>query len=127
MPPGAYWVVAGNPTNLLAIYPNLTTNNTFGPYSGTLANGGERLVLAAADYDVLGNGGHAVVEKLNVPVCDLAYGDGGKWGNWSDGLGSSLELIDPEADVHHSSNWADSDDTGDSQWTSLEFNGPLGE
>lgn len=129
MPAGAYWVVARNPTNLSAIYTNLSTNvNLFGPYTGTLANGGERLVLASADYDnIIGPGGGQIVAKLNVPVCDLTYGDGGKWGNWSDGLGSSLELIDPDGDAHHPWNWADSNDIGESLWTSIEYNGPLGE
>ncbi len=127
MPPGAHWVVAKNPDNLMSIYPNLTTNNVFGPYGGTLANGGERLVLAAADYDRVANpGGGEVIEKLPVPVSDLIYGDGGAWGYWSDGDGSSLELIDPEADEKLPSNWADSSDVGESLWTSIEYRGPVG-
>ena len=108
----------------MSIYPNLNTNNTFGPYGGTLANGGERLVLAAADYDRGQQRRLRRMEKLNVPVSDVTYGDGGKWGNWSDGRGSSLELIDPEADVHHPSNWADSNDTGESLWTAIEMDCP---
>ncbi|MBN2506026.1 MAG: lamin tail domain-containing protein [Verrucomicrobia bacterium] len=127
MPPGAYWVVAKNPTNLFGIYTNLTTNNTFGPYTGTLANGGERVVLAAADYDRVSSGGQDIMEKLPVPVSDVSYGDGGKWGSWSDGAGSSLELIDAEADGHHPSNWADSSNTGESPWTAIEGTVPLGE
>jgi hypothetical protein len=127
MPPGAYWVIARNPTNLFSIYTNLNTNNTFGPYAGTLANGGERLTLSATDYDIVQNPGGNTLEKLNVPVSDLIYGDGGRWGNWSDGQGSSLELIDPEADVHFPSNWADSNDTSESVWTAIEWTGPLGE
>jgi hypothetical protein len=123
MPAGAHWVVARNPANLFLIYTNLSTNNTFGPYTGTLANGGERLLLSAADYDLVGS----TNVKLQVAASDLIYGDGGKWGFWSDGLGSSLELIDPEADVHFPSNWGDSNDTGESQWTSIEYNGPLGD
>ncbi len=124
MPAGAHWVIAKNPANLATIHTNLTnTMNLFGPYGGTLANGGERIVLAAADYDLVGG----VNEKLNVPVSDVNYGDGGKWGNWSDGLGSSLEFIDPEGDVHHPSNWADSNDSNESLWTAVEYNGPLGE
>jgi hypothetical protein len=120
--------VARNPTNLFAIYSNLNTNNTFGPYDGTLANGGERVLFTAADYDNVQNpGGGTTIEKLPVPVSDVNYGDGGKWGNWSDGLGSSLELIDPEADQQLPSNWADSNDTTESLWTSIEFNGPAGE
>ena len=127
MPPGAHWVVARNPTNLFAIYSNLNSNNTFGPYTGTLANGGERLALASADYDNIVVNGVPSVAKLNVVVSDVTYGDGGKWGNWSDGLGSSLELIDADADIRYPSNWADSNDTGESLWTALEYNGPLGE
>ena len=128
MPAGAHWVIARNPTSLMGIYTNLSTNvNLFGPYGGTLANGGERLVLAAADYDIVQGPGGGAIERLNVPVSDFIYGDGGKWGNWSDGLGSSLELIDYEGDERHPSNWADSNDTGESLWTSIEFNGPLGE
>jgi len=126
MPPGAHWVIARNPTNLMGIYTNLSTNvNLFGPYGGTLANGGERVLLASADYDFVQ--GNPVAERLNVPVSELIYGDGGKWGNWSDGFGSSLELIDYEGDERHPSNWADSNDTGESLWTSIEYNGPLGE
>ena len=125
--PGGFLVVAKNPTNLFAIYSNLNTNNTVGPYSGTLGNGGERLTLAAADYDTVQMGTSNVEVKLNVPVSDVIYGDSGKWGNWSDGDGASLELIDPEADTHLPSNWADSDDTGESQWTAIEWTGPLGE
>src|SRR5436190_2782220 len=124
MPPGAHWVVARNPANLAAIYSNLSTNvNLFGPFTGTLANGGERVALACADYDNVNN----VSVKLNVVVSDFIYGDGGKWGNWGDGAGSSLELIEPEADPHFPSNWADSNDTGESLWTAIEYNGPLGE
>jgi hypothetical protein len=127
MPPGAHWVVARNPTNLFSIYPNLSSNNTFGPYTGTLANGGERLVLASADYDLVTRSNQTFTEKLNVIMSEVTYGDGGKWGFWSDGLGSSLELIDTEANEQLPSNWADSNDTGESQWTAIEYNGPLGE
>jgi hypothetical protein len=105
----------------------LNTNNTFGPYSGTLANGGERIVLASADYDTVAQGGSNVVVKLNVPVSEVTYGDGGRWGNWSDGDGASLELIDPEADTRLPGNWADSSDSSESLWTDIEWTGPIGE
>ena len=127
MAPGSFLVLAKNPTNLMSIYTNLTPANTLGPYDGTLANGGERIILAAADFDIVTRSNMTMQEKLPVPVSDLIYGDGGKWGQWSDGLGSSLELIDPQADVHHPSNWGDSNDSGESLWTAIEYNGPLGE
>ncbi len=127
MPAHAYWVIARNPTNLMSLYPNLTTNNTFGPFTGTLANGGERLTLASADYgNFLVNGTNTTI-RLQVTASEVLYGDGGRWGNWSDGSGSSLELIDPEADTHLASNWADSDTSGESKWTAIEYNGPFGE
>jgi hypothetical protein len=127
MPPGAYWVMAKSPTNLFTIYSNLNSANTFGPYTGTLANGGERILLTSADYDTILVNGTRVEAKLDVPISELIYGDGGKWGDWSDGRGSSLELIDVEADEHFPSNWADSDDTGESLWTAIEYTGPVGE
>jgi hypothetical protein len=128
MPAGAHWVVGRNLTNLAGIYTNLIPNtNLFGPFIGTLANGGERLLLTATDYDLVTRSNLTFNEKLNVPISDVTYGDGGKWGQWSDGLGSSLELTDPEADGHYPSNWGDSNDTGESQWTSIEYNGPLGQ
>jgi hypothetical protein len=127
-PPGAYWIIASNPSNLMAIYTNLNTNNVFGPYTGTLANGGETCrvwprptTTACRDPSV------KVLEKLPCRSAILIYGDGGAWGQWSDGLGSSMELIDLEGDVKHPSNWADSNDTGESLWTSIEYNGPVGE
>ena len=127
MPPHAYWVIARNPANLISLYPNLTTNNTFGPFTGTLANGGERLTLTAADYGNFQIGTSNVTIKLQVTASEVLYGDGGRWGNWSDGSGASLELIDPEADTHLAANWADSDTSGESKWTAIEYTGPLGE
>ena len=56
---------------------------------------------------------------------EVTYGTSGHWGRWSDGGGSSLELIDPRADKRRASNWADSDETGKSSWTNIEFTGTL--
>jgi len=127
MPANAYWVVAKNPQHLMSIHTNLNTANTFGPYTGTLANGGERLTLSAADYDVVTISNQQVNLRLNVIASEVVYRDGGRWGFWSDGGGASLELIDPEADTYLPGNWADSDDTGESRWTDIEYTGPLGE
>ncbi len=46
-------------------------------------------------------------------------------GKWSDGGGSSLELIDPQSDNDYSANWADSDETHKSSWTTIERTGYL--
>jgi hypothetical protein len=127
IPAGGYLVVAKNPTNLFAIYPNLSSNNTVGPYTGTLANGGERVTLSAAEYvNIVSNGIPINGVKIGVVVSDVTFSDGGRWPDWTDGDGSSLELKDPEAEIRLPSNWADSDITG-AVWTAVEYNGPLGE
>ena len=55
----------------------------------------------------------------------VAYGTGGRWGEWSGGGGSSLELIDPRSNHRLASNWADSDETQKSVWTNIEITGVL--
>jgi hypothetical protein len=46
LPANAYAVVARNPARLLTNYTGLAANQVYGPFDGTLANGGERLELA---------------------------------------------------------------------------------
>ena len=49
----------------------------------------------------------------------VTYVDGGRWGKWSDGGGSSLELTDPDADNRFAANWADSDESAKAAWTTI--------
>ena len=51
---------------------------------------------------------------------EVTYQDGGRWGQWSDGGGSSLELIDPRGDKRDAANWADSDESAKAPWTLIE-------
>ena len=55
----------------------------------------------------------------------MTYGTGGRWGQWSRGGGSSLELIDPHSNHRLAANWADSDETAKSVWTNIENTGVL--
>src|SRR5262249_23934505 len=71
--------------------------------------------------------GLPVTNVIYVVMNEVTYGDGGRWGTWADGGGSSLELVDPESDTRQAANWADSDETAKSQWTNFEFSGPTGE
>ena len=103
---------ARTPTNLLAKYPNLNTGNTVGNYSGKLSHDGERVRLAMPrillrnQHHLRGGG-------------QVTYGTGGRWGEWSGGGGSSLELIDPHSNHRLAANWADSDETKNPPgWTS---------
>ena len=116
--PGGYLVVARNAAHLIARYPQLNAANTLGNYGGTLSDRGERVVLARPD-------------DLQLPFEDLVtvdtveYGDGERWGEWADGGGSSLELIDPRSDNRRAMNWAGSDETAKANWTLIEHTGTL--
>ena len=98
-------------------YENLITHssptngvNLTGPFSGELANGGERIAL---------------VNPNGVIVDEVTYSDGGRWGRWADGGGSSSELIHPRSDNRLASNWGDSDETTKAAWTNVTRTGLL--
>jgi regulation of enolase protein 1 (concanavalin A-like superfamily) len=126
IPPDGYLVVAKSVTHLLAKYAGLTTANTVGNFSGRLAGKGERLVLAMPDVIINTNTPGIVTTNLGYVVVDeVAYASGGRWGNWANGGGSSLELIDPRANHRLPSNWADSDETAKAPWTAIQATGTL--
>ena len=58
-----------------------------------------------------------------VLVDEVTYSDG--WGRWTDGGGSSLELIDAHADNALGSNWQGSDETAKAPWTDIEHTGVI--
>lgn len=119
--PGGYLVIAENRTNLLARHPGLNPNLVVGDYGGQLANGGERVALGMPDYSFTTNGSVITTNvDFYIAVDEVTYADGGRWGEWSDGGGSSLELIDPRADNALAGNWADSDETTKASWTTIE-------
>ncbi|RME94084.1 MAG: DUF1349 domain-containing protein, partial [Verrucomicrobia bacterium] len=126
IPAGGYLVVAKDAANLRSIHPQLDEQNTVGDYSGRLANSGERLSLAMPE-DIVGTNefGVLVTNRVHIVVNQVDYRDGGRWGRWSDGGGSSLELIDPDADNTLAPNWADSDETGKASWVTAEVTGRL--
>ena len=119
--PNSYVVIAENLTNLLAKYPQLNSTNTFGNYNGALANGGERIELAMPDDLVSTNGLGVVTSNIfYITMDEVTYAEGGRWGKWSDGGGSSLELIDPDADNRLAPSWADSDESAKAAWTTID-------
>ncbi|MCC7375888.1 MAG: lamin tail domain-containing protein [Verrucomicrobiales bacterium] len=121
---GGYVVVTRDRTRFLTNYPAVQPGIVFGNFSGSLANSGERIALAKPD-DILSTNelGLVVTDRIHIEVDEVTYATGGQWGRWSDGLGSSLELIDAESDHLRPSNWADSDETAKSTWTTIEFTG----
>jgi hypothetical protein len=116
--PAGYIVVAKNMTNLFAKYPNLNTGNTVGNYGGKLSHSGELVVLAMPQSFYGTN-------TVYVEEDEVTYATGGRWGEWSSGGGSSLELIDPHANHRLAANWMDSNDTTKSAWTNITLTGVL--
>ena len=79
LPPGGYLIVAKNPTDFRATYPEVEAGNVLGPFAGALSNGGERIKVNDANGST---------------VVDFTYGDRDPWPERADGAGASLELID---------------------------------
>lgn len=124
--PGGYLVVARNASLLRSNYAQLNLTNCLGDFSGRLAHSGERIVLTMPDVILSTNElGVVTTNKVQIPVNEVDYQTGGAWGQWSDGGGSSLELIDPAANNRLGANWADSDETQKSAWITLETTGVL--
>lgn len=126
LPADGYLVIARNAARLLTNYPALTGANTLGDFGGRLSHGGDHIALAMPDEVVGTNAaGQVVTNTIHIVVDDVAYGTGGRWGSWSHGGGSSLERIDARADGRLAPNWADSDETGKSGWTTIQVTGVL--
>ncbi len=101
---GDYLVVAKNAAALAAKWPEQSAR-IIGNFSGTLANGGERLVL----NDANGN-----------PADELHYHTGGAWSETADGGGASLELRDARADNTVGGAWAPSEGGGGA-WENISY------
>ena len=126
MQPGSFLVVARNAEWMRTNYTNLNTGNLLGGFNGRLAYSGERVALAKPNFDVRTNRTSQLETNVFYSAVDeVTYGDGGKWGRWSDGGGSSLERRDAHGDTRRASNWADSDETGKAEWTIVSRTGRL--
>lgn len=101
--PGQYLVVSNDAASLAAIYPSI---DIVGDYSRQLSNSNDRILLRDAS---------------NNPADEVHYYDGGRWPEFADAGGSSLELRDPDADNSHAEAWAGSDETDKSNWNSYSF------
>ncbi len=120
-----YLVVAKNVARMLANYTNLTSANTLGNFSGKLAGSGERIALTKPDTITSTNAGVVETITIHIAVDEVTYGTGGRWGEWADEGGSSLELIDPRSNHRLATSWGDSDETHKAPWTLVEHTGVL--
>ena len=124
--PGGYLVIARNAARLRASYAQLNAGNCLGNYEGSLANGGERIELNFPDEAVSVNAqGQLRTNVLHITHDEVRYGAGGRWGRYSDGGGSSLELRDARSDNRLAPNWADSDESAKSAWVTVEHTGVM--
>lgn len=101
--PGAYLVVSNDTVAFTAAHPGVPVAGNF---SGGLSNRGERIILR----DALGNA-----------VDDVYYRDKEPWPIYTDGLGSSIELKNPDADNSVPESWAASDESLRSSWQNYTF------
>ena len=118
IPAGGFIVVARDAARLIRRYNALSVSNTIGDFAGRLSNSGERIRLLMPQNS---NG----ADPSWILVDEITYSEGGRWGQWSDRGGSSLELVDPRSDNRMASNWADSDESHKSDWVSFEAEGRL--
>jgi hypothetical protein len=126
IPAGGYVVVASDRARLLANHPTLSPAAVHGDWSGSLSNGGERIALTKSDVVLSTNElGEVTSDTIHIAVSEVSYLDGGRWGKWADGGGSSLELVDPRADTRLASSWADSDESAKAPWQEFTVTRPL--
>lgn len=102
---GGYLVLAESTATIVSIY-GLPLSQVVGPTSRTLGDDRDRVVLRD-QYDNI--------------VDEVRYFDGGRWPEWADGFGSSLELIDYNQSNNYPSAWAASDDSAKAVWTSVTY------
>lgn len=100
---GGYLCVTNDAVAFAAAHPGVPVAGNF---SGGLSNSGEPLVLR----DALGNA-----------VDEVFYRDKEPWPSYTDGLGSSMELKNPDADNSVPESWAASDESLRSEWHDYSF------
>ncbi len=102
---GQLLVIAKDSAALLAKYPG---RRILGPWSGSLSNDGERILLE----DSAGN-----------PADEVTYGTGIRWPERADQGGSSLELTDANVDNSLPEAWAPSSTAALGSWQTITYRG----
>ena len=103
--PGEHACVARDTALFTAAYPGA---RVLGQWSGSLSRSGERILLRD--------------DKKN-PVNDLRFYDGGRWPEFADGGGCSMELKDLRADNTTGGAWAASDESTHTAWKTYTYRG----
>ena len=103
--PREFFVVAQDLNAFQATYPGV---QVVGQYDGRLSNHDERIQLLDANQNL---------------ADEVTYFESGRWPELADGGGSSLELIDADADNRRAEVWAASDERHHGVWTPHTFRG----
>ena len=103
--PGAYLVVGGDTNYLRGLYPNMPL---LGDFTNNLSHHSDLI---------------AMIDTNKNPANEVRYYDAGRWPDYADGGGSSLELRDPYADNSKAEAWAASDESAKSHWKTYTYRG----
>jgi hypothetical protein len=103
--PGGYVVVAKDVAYVQSLYPSL---DVLGPFTNKFSK--------RSDYFVL-------KDPNNNPADEVRYFDGGRWPEYADGGGASLELRDAHTDNAKPEAWAASDESAKASWQTLTWRG----
>ncbi|MEZ5300825.1 MAG: lamin tail domain-containing protein [Verrucomicrobiales bacterium] len=105
IPAGGYAVVVRDYTGFADRYPAAVAQ-ILGEYSGGLGDAGDAIVLEDPD----GN-----------PADEVTYYESGRWSEFADGGGPSLELRDPRADNADGGSWEPSDESARGAWQTYTY------
>jgi hypothetical protein len=103
--PGGYLVIAKDVAYMQSLYPGL---DVVGPFTNRLSQNSDYIALK---------------DPSNNLADEVRYFSGGRWHEYADGGGSSLELRDPWADNAKAEAWAASDETGKAPWQTFTWRG----
>lgn len=101
--PGEHACVVRDFAAFSSAYPNA---RVLGIFSGNLSRSGELISLRDAN---------------NNPADEVRYYDDGRWPEFSDGGGKSLELKDLRSDNAQGGAWAESDESSHTEWRTYSY------
>lgn len=107
MQPGSYLVIARDLEAMRAKYPELASI-LLGGYEGSLSNSSDAIELLD------GNGN---------PADYVRYYDGGRWPEFADAGGASLELVNAYANNASPESWEASEEASRSEWQTVTYRG----
>jgi hypothetical protein len=99
-------VVSGDPATFRVRHGVPFDVPIFGPYSGVLQDGGERLQLLRPDNPDIGEDGQPIVPEIVVD--EVRYDNSAPWPTEAAGSGASIERIDPTRYGDDPVNWRSS-------------------